>query len=288
MLKIRQSHVERAIGFLAALAVFCFLQIAWEFQDLNCHRQQHGAATAPADEQKVAPTPQPQGQSGDAEVGKHPKAKPAFPCGIISFPAAIISFMDHHEGFFVGAFTFLLFVSTTLLWRATADLWEAGEQQIAIAQQTLATSTKAATTLASMERAYLGGGGDCQIDPNTGERSFRVEVGNHGKTPAFLTAYGIEFATMAIVRGQLMPVRRRTHSDQFPPGERHRPVGALRPIPVTVPPIDIVYGAFWYRDIWGGPHCYRFILRIGEDGHAHSDVRGVDERYRRVDWADWG
>jgi hypothetical protein len=44
---------------------------------------------------------------------------------------------------------------------------------------------------------------------------------------------------------------------------------------------DIVYGAVWYRDIWGQPHRSRFILRI-VNGHTRVNVDNVDEEYRRL------
>jgi hypothetical protein len=109
------------------------------------------------------------------------------------------------------------------------------------------------------------------------------KLGNHGKTPAFLTAYGIHFCTLAEARKGPRPVRRQTHTDQFPPGELYRDIGPVRPI--TWHSHDIVYGAFWYRDIWGDPHCYRYILRIAENGQTYADVTGVDSRYTKQIYA---
>jgi hypothetical protein len=140
-----------------------------------------------------------------------------------------------------------------------------------------------------VERAYLGGGGECQIDDgqirrNTaGQRLFRVEIGNHGKTPAFLSAFDIHFCMLSEVRKGPKPVTPRfTHVDQFPAGEKHRPIGDLIPIPR--PNDNIVYGAFWYEDIWERPHCYRFILSIDASGRTPSNVTDVDPSYRAWDW----
>jgi hypothetical protein len=89
----------------------------------------------------------------------------------------------------------------------------------------LEASTAHTQTLFNIERAYLAGGGEClrdkgQIRRNEpGERLFRLALGNHGKTPAFLTAYGIHFCTLEEARKGPQPVRRQTHTDQFPPGE---------------------------------------------------------------------
>src|SRR6476661_10287149 len=129
MLKLEPRHLDRAMGFLAALATFCFLQIAWDYQSSHCKPQHQNAASTPANEQKIASPPEPQSHGSDQKIGKHQKAEPSFSCGVLGFPATVVAFMDVHEGFFVGAFTFLLFVSTTLRWRSTSDLYQAGERQ---------------------------------------------------------------------------------------------------------------------------------------------------------------
>jgi hypothetical protein len=133
------------------------------------------------------------------------------------------------------------------------------------------------------ERAYFAGGGDCKRDSQekpaleNGKMLFRIEVGNQGKTTAFMYALDIHFGTLAEVESELKPVTpSHRHVDQFPPGEKHRPVGKLRPIPSEA---EVVYGAFYYRDIWGDEHYSRFILRIDRnDGHTYSDPI-VDHRY---------
>jgi hypothetical protein len=141
------------------------------------------------------------------------------------------------------------------------------------------------------ERAYLAGGGDIQRSPAgqlqrdaNNKRLFRMEIGNHGKTPAFLHAFDIHFCTLAKVQNGPRPVTQRyTHVDQFPPGEKHRWIGPLRPI--LCEKFDVIYGAFWYEDIWRRKFCSRFILRI-ENGRTHSNVTGVDPSYREWDWTE--
>jgi hypothetical protein len=192
-----------------------------------------------------------------------------------------------------GFFTLFLCIITAVLARYTYRLFRSTAQISRDTREASAKALEASTahtqTLFNIERAYLAGGGECQRYKGQiqwserGERLFRLKLGNHGKTPAFLTAYGIHFCTLEEARKGPQPVRRQTHTDQFPPGELYRDVGPVRPI--TQHSHDIVYGAFWYRDIWGEPHCYRYILRIAENGQTYADVTGVHARYTRQIYA---
>jgi len=74
--------------------------------------------------------------------------------------------MDHHEGFFVGAFTFFLFVSTWLLWRATQNLVRDGQEGV------------------RKIRAIIGGGG--QRVRAGGVTAFQIEANNAGDGQAIL------------------------------------------------------------------------------------------------------
>jgi len=168
----------------------------------------------------------------------------------------------------IAIFTIVLSLSTILLWMATSEVVSSAER----------TSREQLSHDREINRAYLGGGGDCENV--AGQRFFRFEVGNHGQTPAFLYAFDIHFDTLAAVQKRLKPVTPRyPHVDQFPPGERHRRIGSLVPIPRAND--DIIYGAVWYRDIWHQPHYYRFILQISADGHAHASVAGVHDDYTK-------
>ena len=112
-----------------------------------------------------------------------------------------------------------------------------------------------------------------------GHRLFRFEVGNLGKTPAFMYEYALQFATLDEVCRTHIPFEPHTFVDQFPPGERNRPTDA--PIRITRSEADVAFGAVWYRDIWGESHYSRFILRIAANGQTHSNVPGVDSAYYR-------
>jgi hypothetical protein len=59
-------------------------------------------------------------------------------------------------------------------------------------------ANKSAKTLISMERPYVTGGGD--FENETGKELYRLDVENHGKTPAFMIAYDLQFAKLEELR----------------------------------------------------------------------------------------
>lgn len=128
-----------------------------------------------------------------------------------------------------------------------------------------------------VERAYLTGGGPILTDAIRG-RLFRIEVENHGKTPAYLCAYDVHFATLDDVREgpqEVFPMR--LYDDRIKPG------GSLKPldwIPFTRQDADIIYGALWYQDLLKREHIFRFILRVDKTADlTHVGVSGVDDSY---------
>jgi hypothetical protein len=146
----------------------------------------------------------------------------------------------------------------------------------------LVASTKATETLVDIERAYLTGGGDVDVN-EAGQRCFRVEVANYGKTPAYLFAFDVQFATLEDVKAASRPVSPvYHHDDRIPPTGETKVIDF---IPITLPNANVVYGAFWYRDIRQKPdHIFRFILRIGADDRTRPDVSGVvDKSYTHWD-----
>ncbi len=137
---------------------------------------------------------------------------------------------------------------------------------------------EAAKTLFNMERAYLTGGGD--VENQGGERLFRVEVANLGKSPAYLFAFDVQFATLEEVRAEPLPVKEeRALNARISPDGVTIVIGR---IPLTRRDANVVYGAFWYRDVGGTPdRVSRFILRIADDDHTRLDVTGVSPDYTR-------
>jgi hypothetical protein len=113
------------------------------------------------------------------------------------------------------------------------------------------------------DRAYLTGGGD--VTEQDGEQFFRLDVENHGKTPAQLIAYDVRFAKLAELQAEF-PTARRVRK-RFPNVDGISPTGARKKIYTDVKreaAADAVYGAIWYKDIWGKGHRSRFVLRIAE------------------------
>lgn len=151
----------------------------------------------------------------------------------------------------------------------TFTLWRTNSQQLIHARK--------------VDRAYFAGGGECVRDvargkfiPDAnGNKQFRFEVGNHGKTPAYMYGYEIDFCTQIEAVGKPRPnIAWREHNDQFPPGQTSRPTGPL--IPITRGADDVAFGAVFYRDVWGDEHFTRFILRIDPvSGQTFSDMRNV-------------
>jgi hypothetical protein len=121
-----------------------------------------------------------------------------------------------------------------------------------------------------------------------GVELFRLDVENHGKTPAFMTAYDLRFAKSAdlISDRTIKPVcPRYRHMDGI------SPTGARKEIFTQIPletDADVVYGAVWYRDpILKKTYRSRFLLRIAPT----RDIRGegltrldVDRRLSSVYW----
>jgi hypothetical protein len=173
--------------------------------------------------------------------------------------------------------TFGVFVFTIALVVSTLLLWKAGENQLVIAERTANAAMASAEHIPRVERAYLTGGGPVRTLPG-GQREFRIEVENHGKTPAYLCAFDVHFSTLMDVREgpqEVFPVR--LFDDRIKPGGHLKP---LDWIPFTRQDADVIYGAFWYQDLLKREHIFRFILRI--DRHTdetHVGIAGVDDSY---------
>jgi len=190
------------------------------------------------------------------------------------------TFVKHTPDWFVALFTLTLTVSTYLLWGSTADL----------AREARDSSDR----LLKMETPYVSGGGD--FVKTNGVELFRLDVENHGKTPAFITAYDLQFAKLA-------ELQEEERQKQKPRASRERyyrhieglsAMGARKNIFTQIPiekDADIVFGAVWYEDpILVKEHYSRFILRIAPHrdipGHGLTrlDVEGVSNDYWSWDY----
>jgi hypothetical protein len=136
-----------------------------------------------------------------------------------------------------------------------------------------------------VDRAYVTAGGDLARDA-ANRIVFRLEVENIGRSAAIVTSYDVKFGHFASVRlpAKALDVveRANVHDDRLGPAGTGRSDFKVIETPVLLNGSeDIVYGAVWYRDIWGQPHRSRFILRI-VNGHTRVNVDNVDEEYRRL------
>jgi hypothetical protein len=129
-------------------------------------------------------------------------------------------------------------------------------------------------TLSNIERAYVVGGGDTVTI--LGQSYFRVDVANYGKTPAFLTAFDIQFAKLLAWPCTVSPLR--PYDDQLPPGlVKH----GIDHIPVSSG-AEVIYGAFWYHDRGKERRSFRFILRWPRRPHA-ARCRGRRRQLQRME-----
>jgi hypothetical protein len=176
-----------------------------------------------------------------------------------------------HPDAWVAIFTLTLTLSTIFLWWETRGLAREARDS--------------AKTLIDMERPYLTGGGD--FENKTGMELFRLDAENHGKTPAFLIAYDIQFAKLEELRKE--PTARPFREKHFRHIDGFSPAGARKKIYTQIPmcpDADAVYGTVWYEDpILGIEHFSRFILRINatrdipKEGLTRLDVEGVSREY---------
>ena len=154
--------------------------------------------------------------------------------------------------------------------------------------EALAASTKATETLISTERPYVTVGGDYKknsdksiFEDQAGDRFFRLEVGNYGKTPATLTAFDVRYATLEKV--QMTPndvLPRNSHNDLLAPTEKHKVLHDKLKIEKGA---KVVYGAVWYRSPLGeGDLKSCFVHMLGDEG-TEVHVPRVHESYRTRD-----
>jgi hypothetical protein len=162
---------------------------------------------------------------------------------------------------------------------------ETTKQQMA---EALAASTKATETLVSTERPYVTVGGDYKknsdqsiFEDAAGNRFFRLEVGNYGKTPAILTAFDVRFDTLEKVQTTPNDVRPcNPHHDLLAPTEKHK---VLRDDLKITAGSKVVYGAFWYRSPLGGGDLISCFAHLLGDTGAEVHVPGVHDSYRKRD-----
>src|SRR5262249_20247888 len=125
--------------------------------------------------------------------------------------------------------------------------------EVAALKQTKQAAEASAAFALNAERAYLTGGGDVEGS------CFRLEVANLGKSPAFLSHYDVRFKNLSAVQARLLPVRPRYRFNDLIAADNKTRVIDLMAMPSDT---EIIFGAFWYRDLQKRQHIFRFILRI--------------------------
>jgi hypothetical protein len=139
-------------------------------------------------------------------------------------------------------------------------------------------------TLQVVESAYLvGGGGVTDEEPPR----FGLDLANYGRSPASMKAYALEICDLSDLPDKpkyLNPdYSRQTFIDEIAPMQK-KTICMQEVSPTFAKPV--VYGRFWYQDIWRRGRYFSFILRVGtapERGFNRivtlPDLEDVDAEY---------
>lgn len=124
-----------------------------------------------------------------------------------------------------------------------------------------------------VERAYLWGGGS---HDKKNPEVFVLTVNNYGKTPGLLTEFAIGFCSRTNVPATPEYLVRETFHDWIPPiHELIRPIAFINIPPIADP---LIYGRFWFQDIWGSAHSIGFILVTVRDSQGREGTSGIIPR----------
>jgi hypothetical protein len=165
-------------------------------------------------------------------------------------------------------------LASILIAAFTGTIWEINRSQLRHARQ--------------VERAFLCGGGGLKIHPND-SIFFGLDVQNYGKTPASLKAYAICICDRArlpsVPEYMTSGYKRETFFDEIPPSGSPTKLLRLYPVVNAHHGTKVVYGRFWYQDVWGDPHFFSFILSIsdieGRGFGTHPDVSEASPEYTK-------
>ena len=121
-----------------------------------------------------------------------------------------------------------------------------------------------------MERQWAGSslqnGGIQDVPVLTG--NFMVCVNNYGKTPAALEWIRIGFCDLSSIPPSPTYTHLRYRWDWIQPGDRAR-----RVFPIEIPAAaTVIYGRFYYLDIFGGRHSCGFINEFGIERNRSEPV----------------
>lgn len=148
-------------------------------------------------------------------------------------------------------------LATAVIALLTWVLWKANQDQL--------RHTK------DIERAYISGGGPTDEQ----DRSiFILTVNNYGKTPGILTGYAVGFCPRAAIPAGVIfnAIPKASFHDRIPPvAGLTRGLDSAR-IPDDIPD-PLIYGRFWFDDIWGDSHESGFVLVL--DAYRQTTPRGI-------------
>ena len=121
-----------------------------------------------------------------------------------------------------------------------------------------------------IQRAYIWGGGGLNVPHST---HLSLGCNNYGKTPGLLTEYAVGVCPSDkipwIPRYNLC---RTTYHDWIRPvPERNHPLSRTFDISGLANPL--IYGRFWFRDVWGGKHSVGFVLVTVERPTFERELR---------------
>jgi hypothetical protein len=163
------------------------------------------------------------------------------------------------------------------------------------AAQEMHATTEAAKSVAEdelkhakeIERAYLVGGGGCsQAEPHP----FVLDVNNYGRTPARLKKYAAIVCSLNDVR---LPNKPKYLDPAFKPDVLVDDIAPMQLKQIDARDVrgierPVVYGRFWYNDIWGQERYFSFILAVKQiEGtsvigtRADLDLTGIDPEYTK-------
>jgi hypothetical protein len=157
---------------------------------------------------------------------------------------------------------FLTLLATVAIAFFTLTIWRANRNQLDRSRE--------------IERAYLvGGGGVTKQSPHI----FVLDVANYGKTPASMKAFAVEICDREEIKLPNRPkylepwYKRKTFIDEIAAGDKKNILHKL----VPDVPNPIVYGRFWFQDIWRQEERhFSFILAVkvreGASFGTHPDI----------------
>jgi hypothetical protein len=159
---------------------------------------------------------------------------------IISYSRCTARFVNDHNGA-------LSALATLVVAAFTFTLWLIASSQLRHARE--------------VDRAYVSGGGP----GNPPDGPFYLTINNYGGTPATLIEYAVEFCELGAIPSSPKYLdggyKRTRGGGIYPPGA-HGWLVAEIPYAEKQLREPVVYGRFWYEDVWKKQHYHSFILTL--------------------------